>query len=166
MTRIREISTIMLIANITHQLGNKLPRTVNAFRRSFRKYLNKLEKNERAIYNKSLQLATKAWDESYNDREKTNDLSVASTLDSLNLLIEDVKWVRAKVYTQKQFIAVYASIINDRDVFISAELEASSKEFTDTMAKALGFKEKNNLKLLLYTLKQNRIIEGKDIEAN
>ncbi len=162
-SRIKEIAVIMLIANITFKLGNNLTKNVNDFRRKLRKYLNKLQKHEKRLYEQCITESSFAWNEAYNSRsENLPNLSVASTLDSLNLLIEDVKWIK-KIYTQKQFMLVYASIINDKDGPLTAEVEQASKVFTDDLAKALGFKKPNQLKLkrMIYTLKQNKIIEGK-----
>jgi len=159
--RVREIATLMLIANITFKLGNELTRNVNDFRRSLRKYLNKLQKHEKKLYDQCVVESSRAWDEAYNSREKNlPNLSVASTIDSLNLLIEDVKWVK-KVYTQKQFMLVYASIIGDKGDPLTVEIEQASKLFTNSLAKALGFKQPNQAKLkrLIYTIKQNAIIK-------
>jgi len=160
--RTKSIATLMLIANITFKLGNELTHTVNSFRRSLRKYLNKLQKHEKKLYKESQDLASKAWETAYNSREENlPNLSVASTLDSLNLLIEDVKFVK-KIYTQKQFIQVYSSIVQDKGEPVALDVEKASKEFTEVLAASLGFEKKNNLKRLIYTLKQNRIAEGKD----
>ncbi len=159
--RVKEIATLMLIANITFKLGNELTRTVNDFRRSLRKYLNKLQKHEKKLYEEAQALASTAWDTAYHSREENlPNLSVASSLDSLNLLVEDVKWIK-KVYTQKQFIVVYLSIIQDKTEPLTVDVEQASKEFTDILAKSLGFERPNQLKLkrLIYTIKQNNIIK-------
>jgi len=47
MNRKRELATLILIANVTQKLGTNLTKTVNNFRRSLRKTLNKIEKHEK-----------------------------------------------------------------------------------------------------------------------
>jgi len=150
--RIRSLATLMLMANILYKLGDNLTVSVNKFRRSIRKQLNKIQKHEKKLYQSSLELATKAWEVS---KKGHADMSVASTLDSLYLMIEDVKWIR-KIFTPKQFQLVYSSIMQDKPVPITAEIEASSKKFTDELGAALGFKKKKNLKLLIKKIKDKQ----------
>ncbi len=155
--RERELATLMLMANILYKLGDNLTVSVNKFRRSIRKQLNKIQKHEKKLYQSSLELATKAWEVS---KKGHTDMSVASTLDSLYLMVEDVKWIR-KIFTAKQFQLVYASIMQDKPVPITAEIEASSKKFTDELSEVLGYEKKKDLKRLIYTLRENKILENK-----
>ena len=154
--RERELATLMLMANILYRLGDTLTKSVNKFRRDIRKALNKIAKHEKKLYQSSLDLAVSSWEEV--NKDEHSNMSVAHTLDSLYLLIEDVKWVR-KIFTPKQFMLVYASIVQDKPVPLTAEIEQNSKKFTDELSEALGFKKKNDLKRLIYTLKQNAIID-------
>ena len=153
MNKERELATLMIMTNILFKLGNSLTKTVNSFRRKLRKMLNHMQKHDVELYRSSLKLATATW-ESVNKNNHT-DMSVASTLDSLNLLIEDCIWVK-KIYTQKQFQLVYASIVQDKPVSLTAQIEANSKKFTDELGTELGFKKKKNLKLLIKKIKDKQ----------
>lgn len=159
--RKKEIAVIILMTNITFKLGNDLTKRVNEFRRSLRKYLNRLIKHEKSLYDECLVMAEIAWDEAYNNRDMNNDLSIASTLNSLNLLVEDVKWIKTKIYTQKQFVIVYASITQDKPAPLTVEIEQASLKFTNKLAKSLEFEQPNQLRLkrMIHTLKQNNIID-------
>ena len=155
--REKQIAVIILMANITGKLGNSLTKSVNDFRRKIRKFLNRLYKHERKLYDKSLELATNSWNLA--SKNECSDMSVASTLDSLYLLIEDVPFVKKKLFTSRQFIVVYASIVGDKDEELTQEVEQASKEFTESLASALGYEKKKDLKRLIYTIRQNSIIK-------
>jgi len=157
MNRKSEIATIMLMANITSKLGTNLTKNVNDFRRKLRKYLNKLEKHEKSIYAESFELASKAWAAA--NKPEHDNMSVASTLDSLYLLIDEVSWIKKKLFTSKQFTIVYSSIVHDRCEPLSLEVEQNSKAFIDDLVPLLGFEKRIGLKRLIYTIRQNSIIK-------
>ncbi len=162
--RKKELATLLLMANIVSKLGSELTKKVNQFRKKLRKHINHIEKNEKELYTEAHALATRAWGEA-NDKREENlaNLSVASTLDCLNLLVEEVKWINKKVYTQKQFIEIYASIVEDKAVALTYEVENASKLFINDIAEALGYDKptENKLKRLIWNLKQNKILEQK-----
>ena len=157
MSRTRELAVVMLMANILLKLGHNLTSNVNSFRRKLRKVLNHIEKHEKKLYQESLTLASNSW-ESVNKEDHTN-MSVASTLSSLYLLIEDVTWIKKKVCTPKQFILIYNSIVQDKPVALTAEIEANSKRFTDELSDALGFEKKRDLKRMIHIMRENKIIK-------
>ena len=152
MTKTKELAVVMLMANILVKLGINLTRNVSTFRRKLRKVLDHMDKHEHELYKKSLALASNSW-ESVNKEDHT-DMSVASTLSSLYLLVEDVTWVKKKVCTPKQFILIYNSIVQDKPVDLTSEIEANSKRFTDELSEALGFKKKDKLKLMIQKIKE------------
>jgi len=101
-----------------------------------------------------MELATESWDIAFHSREENlPNLSVAATLDSLYLMIQDVKWIK-KTFTYNQVMMVYASILGDKDDELSVEVEIASKEFTDVLRESLGFEKKDKLKLMIQKIKE------------
>ena len=159
--RRRELATLLIIANITGKLGVELTRVVNQFRRRLRGAINKIERDENALYLEAKALATRAWGEATDNRkENIPDLSVVMTLGNLNVFVEDTKWIAKKVYTQKNFIQVCASITDDRDTEITVAVEKASNQFINTIAESLGYDLPTNTKLkrMILIMRQNKEI--------
>ena len=157
--RQREVAVAMLMAQITIKLGTDLTKNVNQFRRKLRHFINTTQRNEESLYKESLALADRAWNKAFSERsEGKNDLSVASTLSSLYLLVDDCTWFRKKITTPKQFETVYLSIANDRDEPLTHDIEIASDEFINTISEALGFDLPTNTKLkrMILIMRQNK----------
>jgi hypothetical protein len=145
--RQKEIVILMLMAIMVYEL-DKPTKPVSDLRKRLRKFINHLAKHEKSIYDECMNKANEVWAKvtlEYKDNPDVK-LLVSTTLVALYAFIDEVKWIKKKVFTERVFNLAYQSLIHNA---IHQEMgdEQETYHLVERLAHHLGMIKDRQLKL-------------------